>query len=317
MDFVHRMGEGLKMGKLGTRRTAITVALFLIGVLCLLPVSDAAAKKKKPKPINVQTATALSAATGDGGTASATANCPPKTVAIGGGFYAPFAFNQSIYFPTSSIRASNTSWQASGFVDTNGPGPTITLTVEAYCAKLPGQVVEASSSGTVQPSSFANGVVSCPGKSQLLSGGFTISSDVVPNYPFVFSNHRGGTNSWTADFATLTTQKSTTTRAYCFKKKKGKKKKKSKLPAPQTLTDLSATGSLAGSSMTQGVANVPVCPGKRRTLSGGWTAPIVALIPGSSVPVFFESRRVGGAWKVSAEQLGNSPGTFSGLAYCG
>ena len=306
------------MGKLGMHRAAIAVALTLIGALCLLPVADAAAKKKKPKPINVQTATAQSTSTGDGVTVSATATCPPKTVAIGGGFYGPFAFNQSIYFPTSSIRASNTSWQATGFVDTNGPGPTITLTVEAYCAKLPGQVVEASSNGTVQPGSFANGVASCPGKSQLLSGGFTISAGAVGSFPFVFSNHRGGTNSWTADFATVTTQKSTTTRAYCFQKKKGKKKKKkSKLPAPQPLSELTATGSLAGSSQTQGVANVPACPGKRRTLSGGWTAPLAPLNPGSSLPIIFESRRVGGAWKASAEQLGGSPGTFTVFAYCG
>ena len=305
------------MGKLGTPRTAIAGAVILIGALCLLPAADAAAKKKKAKAINVQTATAQSAPTGDGGTASATASCPPKTVVIGGGFYGPFAFNQSVFFPTSSIRASNTSWQATGFVDTNGPGPTITMTVEAYCAKLPGQVVEAQSSGNVQPNSSANGAATCPGKSQLLSGGFTISSDAVPNYPFVLSNHRGATNSWTADFFSFTSAKTTSTRAYCFKKK-GKKKKPVKPPAPHSLAELSATGSLSNVPQTQASVNLPTCPGKRRALSGGWSSPPLGPPgPGIPVPTVFESRLVGGAWRVSAEQIGTGAGSYTGLVYCG
>ena len=301
------------------RRIVIALALAAAALLCIAPAVAGAKAKKKPKTIQVVTATAQSPPTGDLQTATTVAVCPPKTVALSGGFNGPFVFGQTVFFPTESFRASPTSWQASGFVDTNGPGPTITLTVEVYCAKLPGQIVEAQTSGLTQPNIPASGVATCPPKTQLVSGGFTVGAATSSSqYPFVNANHRVDPTSWGAEFVTSSSSKPTTTRAYCFQKakKKGKKgKKKSKLKAPLPLTELSSTGSLSSSQQSSATATAPACPKKRKTLSGGWQAPPVG--PAGSRPSFYESRLAGGAWKLSAEQIGTVAGTFTALAYCG
>jgi hypothetical protein len=303
----------------GSRTAFVLIAAALL-TLAVAPAAGAKGKKKQ-KLAKIVTATASATAQPGDGPLTATATCPTKKTAIGGGYVALPKANDTGVFPLESRRVGSTQWRVTLFATVDA-GATQPLTVEVYCAKLRGRVVEGNSSGVLAGAhrAQAGSVASCPAKSRLLSGGFQLlGANAPPSIGLVHLSARAG-NGWQAGVVRAVQdgpEALIASAAYCLRpaKKKGKSGKR-KPKDPKALLDSSLTVPLGPDTNDDHARPVlPPCAPRRQLISGGFSAP--APTGDNAVPLFYESRRGPGSWVIGAVQAGSDPGAVTAYEYCG
>lgn len=301
-----------------SRKSPVLIAAAL---LALAPAgAGAKAPKKKPKPVTIVTATATGSTSLDETPVTATATCPPKTVAIGGG-YAGIPFpNERTVFPLESRRVGSTQWRATALVSTSGQPQE--LTTEVYCAKLRGTVVEGNGTSILPGPHYAVGTAAaaCPSKSRLLSGGFQlVGATTAASLGFVSRSSAAG-NGWAVSVLRAVNagpEALVASAAYCLKPAKKKKgKKRPRRADPKGVIEMATSGML-GSDTNDSFAFPAqlACPAGRQAISGGFSA--APTTDGSFGPTFFESRRSGATWRIGVQQVASAEGPVSAFQYCG
>ncbi|MGH2922515.1 MAG: hypothetical protein ACRDKH_00595 [Solirubrobacterales bacterium] len=290
------------------RRTLIA-GLSALGCLSLMAPGAAAAKRE---PVDVSTRSVTATAPVEG-VLTATATCPRKRKAIGGGWSTPPQAG-SVFVPTESARLGDRRWRVGGYATTAG-GPKV-LTVEVYCARLSGRVKTSLASGSLggtvlSDSSFAP---TCPKRSRLMSGGFSfIGPD--PITVLVYENAllpKIAPNAWSVSMLRGADSTSGGIRAfaYCLKRSR------SGNSGPRKPRVLDATGQIPAPSLQSGSAMTPACPGRRRAISAGFSTPTPSGTQGGGL--FRESRLVGDAAIASALQATDMTGTpLTAYVNCG
>jgi hypothetical protein len=192
-------------------RTAALLGCFILA----LGATPAQAKKKKKKGAALGPVVTV-AAQGNTTTTSpqrstAIAICPSGTMAVGGGFSAPFS-TATLIVVDNSYRSSNESWLSSG-EHVSGTGA---VTAYAYCRRGTRPVTDATGMAAIPPAIFATGTATstCPGGTQLISGGFQTTPGGLAS-PFV--NMRTAPGTWTVSSANNGSDAQTlTAHAYCM-----------------------------------------------------------------------------------------------------
>jgi hypothetical protein len=298
---------------MGIQTRVRAFVVLATAVVVLVPATSAEAKSKKPTRVTQMSAPSAPAI-GDRAIATATATCPPKARAVGGGFLqtAPVATmtvaaQGSVY---ESQKVGQNAWRASSQLFTNQAGSILNLETYVYCRRGAPKTTTA-----VATEPQANGpaidlppTASCLGKKKVLAGGFSTPPPFsAPGAStIVLDSVRSGAQAWTSRLLALGNASTLTSYAYCAKAKKGP-------TGPSVASPVTTgTGSLASAAAP--------CPAKKKTLGGGFSQPqATADLPASKLGFFipYESRRIGNAWAVSGMFAGSPPGTIVSTAYCG
>ena len=154
-------------------------SLLIAGLaLLLLPATASAKAQKKVALGPVVTATATGPViTTPGGISIATATCPKRLRALGGGYTAPFGAAGAMVV-TSSYRSSPSSWQATGTL-VAGSGAA---TAYVYCRRGALRVTDVTTSAVLASGSGQSTTVTadCSGRAIAISGGFQMTSGPEP-----------------------------------------------------------------------------------------------------------------------------------------
>jgi len=271
--------------------------------------AEADRKGKAPKR-GILTRTALGTVAGDRAILTATASCPKRTRAIGGGFAVPPP--ESGYSPLvfESQKIGQRQWRASAQMGQASPFTPKTITVEAYCRRgAPATTTVTSTVPTHEAVPLhANGPAtsaSCPSNRRLTGGGFSTPpplSDFGAANGVRRSEPTG--NSWTTEVESDNAPSSVSSYAYC-----------AKLRGTPSLTAVAATvpGVNPAPSSTSVTAT---CVGKRTMVAGGFGQTYVLSVGGGTFLVV-ESRRVGKSWLAVSDQGGDSTAiSFTSVGLC-
>jgi hypothetical protein len=285
----------------------------ILGCVALtLSASPALAKKKKKKSAALGPVVAVSAqgnsTTALGQRSSAIAVCPSGTIAVGGGFTAPFRPDAgSAIGVDNSFRSSNESWQVTG----ENIAGTGAVTAHAYCRRSRLPIVDVTAAGPIPGQIFAAGsaTASCPGGTQLIGGGFqTTRGPNAGDIAFPFVNTQTAPGTWTVSSTNNATSPQTlTAHAYC-------------MAGIRTPTAVTGAGSAVVPTLGQVSAASATCPvpkrrkGKKASASakkkgkrkqprqvlsaGGFSSPPPGS--GNPLPVYVDSRAGTGAWLATA-----------------
>jgi hypothetical protein len=268
----------------------------LLGVLavCALTVAALAggaeakgkAHKKKVGPLVAASASAV--ANGDRGIGTATATCPRKTVAVGGGYSVTPPTIGSVValgIPFESLKVGQKQWRVSVQQSTSGSG-SILLSTFVYCRRGAARTSTAAASTPVPANNGpgATAQASCPAGRKAVSGGFSLPAPVGDDgVSIVADTLRAGVSGWQT--RALSGQGSTVTSlAYCAKQKKAPKEVAA--PASPTIT----TGATLTATAT--------CLGKLRAGVGGFSTPGSGS-PSGFVGFMYESISTGTGWRTS------------------
>ena len=313
------------------RRLGPAVLLALLAAILISPVAEA---KKKPKPPAVSVRTATASTTAADQVASATATCPVRTIALGGGFALPFVQTPSsvsdIVLLYESRRSGPRSWTASGGrLDSGSPGPALELTAYVTCrapllaaktkpkkkaetAKQKKRRLTLTEVSSTSASVGENGQVatsaSCTGGRRALSGGF--SSAPLPMtaagdaFPVINSSLRTAPGIWTASMTNVgEAPRSLTAYVYCASGATS-----SELAGASPLPE---TPSFANLGKATGAS--PACPKRRRVVAGGFNGPFSFI---GARPFITGSVPQGAAWSTSAINLSPTAGAVTSIGYC-
>jgi hypothetical protein len=295
---------------------------LLIGSLCLVmavPVAPALAGKKHKKPNGLgpvvtasQTGPVVST---PAESSAASATCPARLQAVGGGFSAPFTSGGALVV-TESYRSSRRSWHVAATL-VSGTGAA---TAYAYCRRKTLPVTDVAATGTLAsgPGESTRVEADCAPGAVAISGGFQMTSGPLPAHLPIPQESigggpmRGGTPSvghWDVVAQNSNTGTQTiTAHVYCA----------TGIKAPALRQDQgSATVPVFG-AVTEGSA-CPLKPkrkGKRREKktrrilsAGAFYSPFA---PGTAVlPVHTESRIVGKRFIDKAVNGGAGTGTLT------
>jgi hypothetical protein len=308
----------------GSARAGLILAAIAVAMLAFGGSADAKKKhKKKIAPVVTATATASGNVTGQ--TISATATCPAKTNAIGGGFFTPPlpAMPVNTGIATGSHKVGANQWLASMQV-IGSPGPPVVLTTTVYCRKgAPATTPVITTKSLPEATSaadLATANASCSAGQVQLSGGFTVDAIIggMGLANLLLSSNRIDPLTWQATAIAPEPGHTLTSQADCAKKpkkKKGKKGKKKKVKKLVTPTEV--TGDVTTSTEAQTVTAVATCPSGMKAVNGGFSQP--GALGGSSLSYFFlitESQAVGNTWHVSGFAETTNPGTLRSYGYC-
>jgi hypothetical protein len=271
------------------------VLLILVAALLGLPASAAAGTKSKSDT-----------AAGDFAIASATAKCPRGQRATGGGFIAP-AFSGSPFMQVyESRKVGQRSWRASGQVFSTGSVTPLTLTTYAYCRNTAASTKTKSASVTassVSQTLLPADAKCSSGKAQ--AGGFLgppPNKGGLSSNHFVTDSYRTDKKTWRSRMQSGTPGTTFTSYVYCADEKK---------PAARSgSTTAAATGTLATALSAE-------CKRGTSPVAGGFSQPGATTVPFSSFTYFYESRRSGRLWRISARHAGAPATTLNSIAYCG
>jgi hypothetical protein len=304
-----------------SRGTTIAV-LSALALVVAAPAAEAKGKKK-PKLTPVLTRTGSATTSADGQSASAVATCPKGTIALGGGFNAPFARsgNDIVDFNVvhESRRMGRRTWAVIAVrQDGETAGPALSVTATVHCrnpllgkrrnVRKPKRLVVTAVPVTGQTG--GNNVVltataACPPGLRLLGGGFRISPAPVltgvESFARPSQSTPTGSFSWQASATNIgAVGRATTSYAYCITRR---------VPIFTR-----ATGELAGGDgiRPEATVNAQVCPGKRQLVGGGFSHPHTP----SFRPIPSVSAAVGGEWRATAWNPGTEPGTLSSTGIC-
>jgi hypothetical protein len=293
--------------------------LLSLCVLLVLPTASALAKKPKKKikklgPVVEMTA-AGNTATAQGQDSVATAICPVRKQAVGGGFVAPLD-STSALIVRSSYRSAPNAWTVVGQL-AEGSGA---VTAYVYCRNASaGPITDITASTTLTTTGETKTLsASCPGGTRLIGGGF--DSTVPPAMDAVVFpqvNQATSPTTWTVTGVENQDGAITlTAHAYCM----------AKIAAPLFVT---GTASGTGGTFAGAAGRSPTCPspkkpkkgkkGKKRKRkppkllsAGGFSANPVNGASGAPVLVFGQSRDTGaGDWLASAANGSSSGGPFT------
>lgn len=309
------------------------IQLLAAAVLCALLIAPAAEAKKKAKSTPVTVRTASDTTTVPGELVSATATCPKKTIALGGGFDAPIVVVGSgitdIHLLSESRRSGQNAWTVSGIrQDSGSAGPALTLTASVLCrspalnskkqgkakagsAKAKAKKLKITEVSATGPTAAGGGASSasavCPGSQRPISGGFSASPPATTSpgsFPLFWLDRRTTPNTWSAAFYNSgSTARAVTSYAYCASRATSEGGTTAALPA-------SSPGNLLGAS-----ALSPPCSKKHPLVGGGYenTQPGAATafpIVSGSLP------QAGGSWLLKVSNLSVNAGAVASYGYC-
>ena len=281
------------------RALALVVSLILV----LVPASAAAKKHKRHGLGRVVTATATgNTVSAPGQESIATATCPPRLFAVGGGFQAPITAISSMVVH-DSYRSSAQAWTAAGRAFSG----TSAVTAYAYCRRAAKHPISDVTGTASVAASGAPGTATatCP-SGRLIGGGF--QSTVGPGnaqVALVEVNASTSSSTWTTTaVANGSGPQTLTAHAYCMRR----------VRAP-VLVSASSSGNVAlRESVT---ATTPRCPiskkkrkrrPRRRLSAGGYSSSIGT--PTGPVGILSESRLGPVGW-IATDVNGTTPGTIS------
>jgi hypothetical protein len=304
-------------------RRGLIAGLSLVAItgLMVAPAASAAEKKKKGASFKVVSASATSPGAVAPGLLTATALCPSKTKAVGGGFVSSGPASDDLALQVESVRVRDTGWRTSGLPNDFG----VTVTSIVYCAKVKTKITEVQTPATLGGGPFATAApeAACPRKTRLLAGGFSASSTGTISF-FIYESARQSSGAWgvKALRAVNGDPSPVTAHAYCVKKPKVKGAKKAALASkapksrPKSLLQLFASATLPAAQYGRATATTGGCPGKRKGVSGGFSTPPPST---AHAPAIVEAQWVNGAWSVTASQFTTATdgGPFTAYGYCG
>jgi hypothetical protein len=271
--------------------------------------AEADHKGKAPKR-GVLTRTAFGTVAGDRAILSATATCPKRTRAVGGGFAIPppgSAYSALVY---ESQKAGQRQWRASAQMGQGSPFIPKTITAEVYCRSGAPKTTTVTATVPTEEGTplHLNGPATsapCPSNRRLMGGGF---STPPPLGDFGAANvvrrSEPTGNSWTTEVESDNHASSVSSYAYC-----------AKLKGAPPVTPVAATvpGVDPAPSSTPVTAT---CAGKRTMVGGGFTQAYQLQMGGGTFQVF-ESRRAGKSWVAVSDQGGDSTAiSFSSVGLC-
>jgi hypothetical protein len=280
--------------------------------LCLMLVAGGAAeakkKGKKPKkPGPVVTRSATSTVAGKGLIATATATCPGKTKAVGGGYAATPSTNNGFMIVYESQKVGQNAWRASAQSFDFGAPDSVSITTHAYCRRRAPATTTAQLTvptpalQLLGPIATAN----CPPNRRAVAGGFSTNPPINVNQISNLVTHSlpTGTGGW---FSQVVSQASSavTSYVYCARQKKG----------PSLATGAAPANAVAESGSTATAS----CTGKRVATSGGFSQLGIDADPGHYFFVY-ESQASGRDWRASGIRAGTAgvPVTLGSTAFCG
>jgi hypothetical protein len=282
-----------------------------VSMLAFAATADAKSKhKKKLGPVLTQSVTVSGA--GAQKILTATATCPSKTRAVGGGFLGTPGGIAAAPTVFESQKVGQNAWRVSSQNVDFAPFDPVWLTASVYCRKGAPATSVTSATATI-PASFAHGpaapaTCALP-KQKVVGGGFVTSPPVAPaaSAPdfIVTDSLATGPATWLTQVVTLTGGGNLTGFAYCAKQKKGLFGVSAASPA------VNGSGAFATASAS--------CPGKLSPGMGGFSESGVASSPSAgSAFIPYESERVDRSWRVSGLfTTAGDPGTLNSTAYCG
>jgi hypothetical protein len=307
------------MGKLTGVTTLAVLATLVFGGTAL------ATQHHKKKLGKIVTATASSSASTSFAIMSATASCPKKTRAVGGGFFVgptnvmfippTPTFAPAVY---ESQMVGNNAWRVSVQVPTNTSSTLFNMLASVHCRKgLPATTSVSTTVPTpagvmVGPSATS----SCPRKQKVISGGFATPPPYFPGGQsdlITDSAPLGGTG-WQSRVVSQPVAGMLTNYAYCARFKKPLK------PPLQSTNTLSSSINAADAFVRDS------CPNKKAAGGGGFSQPNAQASPMGLFQYLNESQRVvfltagasvGTGWEVSALHEGTTTTSLVSTAMCG
>ena len=273
--------------------------------------------KPKPKPIaggKLFTETATATPVAQNQIASATADCPPKTKAVAGGWATtpplvagpPSGHYLNVY---ESQMIGNDQWRVSAV---QYLGNSDSLTAYVYCQVR--KALPTASTTVLVPDSLhgANeSVVECE-RGKVLSGGFLSTPPSATSASVVTASHRDTKRSWSASATRVAPNPlvppvsplTLTTFAYCAK--------------VGTIRQRAETVPVVGPAGATHLARPRNCQKRTKPRSGGFAVPhLTSGLSNSSV--VHESRLVGNRWIAAASYTATGTGTattLSSFQYC-
>jgi hypothetical protein len=268
-------------------------------------------QKGKAQKRGIVTRTTFGTVAGDRAILTATATCPKRTRAVGGGFAVPRPESGYSALVFESQKVGQRQWRASAQMSQASPFTPKTITVDAYCRRgAPATTTVASTVPTPDGSPLhLNGPATsapCPSNRRLTAGGF---STPPPLGDFGAANavrrSEPTGNSWTTEVESDNHESGVSSYAYCAKLKRSQ---------PHRAVAATATGANPAPSSSTTVT--ATCAGKRTMVDGGFAQTYLLQIGGGTFQVL-ESRRVGKSWVAVADQGGDSTATsFSSVGLC-
>ena len=287
---------------------AASVALALVAILAVIPAATAKPNGKKAKR-GIVTRTAFGTVAGDLAILSATASCPKRTRALGGGFAVPAPRPGMSAFVFESQKVGQRGWRASAQISQVAPFDPVTIAAEVYCrARAPATAAVTSTVPTVESPSHMNGPATsapCPSNLRLTGGGFSTPPPLAfSGVANIIRRSEPTGNSWTSEVESDNAASSLTSFAYCAKRKAAPPMSPAATPVPGVNPAPKSTSATA------------TCPGKRTMAGGGFAQTYILTIGGGAFQVY-ESRRAGKSWTAVSSQGGDSTAiSFSSVGLC-
>jgi hypothetical protein len=297
-------------------RTGIRIGAAVAAIAALsAAAAPAQAQAQKPKPIGggkLFTATETATPVALNQIASATAECPPKTNAVAGGWAttppligSPPNVNSHYLSVYESQLIGGDQWRVSAV---QSLGSFDSLTVYVYCQT---RKALSSASGTVllppTVNGAAEGETDCE-TGKVLSGGFLTEPPSVTNASVVTASHRDSKRGWSASATRVAptvgpAQPLTlTTFAYCAK--------------VGTIKQRSETESVVGPTGASFKATPRNCQKRTKPRSGGFAVPHLTTGLTNSA-VVHETRLLGKRWIATASATGSgTSSTVTSFQYC-
>jgi hypothetical protein len=297
----------------------IRMAAILGCFILALASTPALAKKKKRKSAALGPVVTVSAignsTSAQGQVSTATATCPPRTVAMGGGFTSPLTDTTTMVVERS-FRSSDTSWTVSG---RNFAG-TASVTGHAYCRRAPRPITHVTATGLIPSGILMSGTAGaqCPSNLRLIGGGFETTAGPGPgqqSFPQVSATTAEGI--WTVRGLNNNLGAQTVTaHAYCLGGIR-----------PPTVVATTNTGTVAPAGSVSTTS--PACPNLRKKpkksaapvkkrrkkrprqvlSAGGFLSPIP--LSGDLTTIYADSRIGSGGWLATGVGSGPNAGTLS------
>lgn len=292
-------------GSLRWQVSAVSATLVAVFAWTQLGAGDAGAATAKAAGKKVTISTRSFQISG------AQANDPQRLVVrckrgyrpIGGGIFGtpPVGAGGIGIYPTSSERLGvQEGWHSGAtlFDEDSAVPAGRRATLQAFCARLAGDIDPVPSTVLVDPGDFRTAISVCPKGKTLISGGFFSTQFFPGKGVYTTESRRIDKRTWQASAYGVATGKggSLTSLAYCLGGRK------------PVLRELSAPGTVALNGV--GTATTPACPGKHPLAVGGFAGPTSGALR------FFDTYAAGGgSWSASAFGVkGASP--FTAYAYC-
>jgi len=253
-------------------------AAALTGVLVAVTLGPgiAEAKPKGKGRIAVKTRTATDFSSSHASLLSVVATCPKRRTALGGGYSSGLlaaGADLDVHLVYESRRLDHRRWIVSGGrIDTDGAGNPLPLTAYARCGKPKrGKLRLSSVSASVPllPGAISSATTSarCPGKRQVLSGGFSSSPPPAlasTEIGFVTESRRTAARRWTVTAGQFSpTTRTLTVSAYCARMKKPRVR--------------SSSAFLAGAARSTAALDTPRCPRRRPLAAAGFYTTVASL----------------------------------------